>query len=125
MIGIIVGLLLGLLTGFFFEHRATKVARAQNEDLRHELEVLRASVYSLGGDPEPDRRPTIQPAADPLADVRSRALVTQDASGRVRRLELVAHFIERGANANDVQAALAHLLETGEAKEQGRWLQIL
>jgi len=47
----LIGLVLGLLTGFFFERRATKSAKAQNTELRHQLEVLKATVYSLGGDP--------------------------------------------------------------------------
>jgi hypothetical protein len=42
---------LDLLTGFYFERRANRSTQAQNQALRNELQTLRATVYSLGGDP--------------------------------------------------------------------------
>lgn len=118
----LVGIALGLLTGFYFERRATRSAEAQNKELRHQLDVLRATVYSLGGDPDSKAGP--QPPTDLLAAVRARALATQDASGRVGRRELIAHFLEQGVDVGDVEAALTQLCVTGFAREEGRWLQI-
>lgn len=123
VISTIVGLVVGLLTGFYFESRATKSAEKQNKQLRHELEVLRSTVYSLGGDP--DARSAARPTHDLVSAVRTRALGTQDASGRVGRRELIAHFIERGVSVGEVEAAVAQLCTAGVAREEGRWLRIL
>jgi len=122
VISAVVGLISGLLTGFYFERRSTKSAEAQNKELRHELGVLRATVCSLGGDPDLREAPQLTP--DLLAAVRARALVTQDASGKVGRLELSAHFIGRGVDASEVEEVIAQLCITGIARKEGRWLYI-
>lgn len=122
VLSIVVGMVLGLLTGFYFERRATRAAEAQNKELRHELDSLRSTVYSLGGDP--DLGATDHQPPDLLTAVRTRALATQDATGRIRRREIIAHFVEKGANSGDVEIALAELCAVDFLREEGHWLQI-
>lgn len=122
VISAILGLVSGLLTGFYFERRMTKSAEAQNKELRNQLDALRGTVYSLGGDPDSKEGTQLEP--DLLTAVRTRALVTQDASGKVGRLELIAHFIGCGVDRAEAEAAIAQLCTTGIAREEGRWLYI-
>ncbi|WP_217922470.1 carboxylesterase family protein [Miltoncostaea oceani] len=120
---IAVGLVLGLLTGFFFERRATRSANDQNAVLRDQIAALRTVVLSLGGDP--DRlAATSAPAVDLIGAVRERALATQDASGRVRSQSIVAYFIDHGSPAADIDEAVEQLLAEGFMTREGRWLQI-
>lgn len=48
VINVFVGPVIGLLSGYFFERRATRSARAHNEELERELAELRHSVLSIG-----------------------------------------------------------------------------
>lgn len=122
VLSILAGMVLGLLTGFYFERRATRATEAQNRELRHELETLRSTVYSLGGDP--DLRAADYYPVDLLTAVRARALATQNAAGKIRRREIIAHFIEKGADTGDIEAALAELCATDFLREEGHWLQV-
>lgn len=116
------GLITGLITGLVFERRATRSTRQQNEGLRSELSVLRATVLSLGGQID-DEHDLVAP--DNLLDsVAARAVATQDPSGRVNRGALIAHFMQRGNDVSDVELAIATLCNTGKAKEDGSWLQM-
>ena len=91
LISVVVGLLTGFGTGFFFERRATRSARRDNEQLRRDLQALRDTVVSLGGNL--DQVVPTKPVSDLLEAVRGRVLATQDASGRVRRQEVIAHTV--------------------------------
>lgn len=123
IVTVVVSVVIGLLTGWFFEHRATKAAERQNVQLRRDIIALKTDVRSLGGDPDARRDP--QPDSGLLEAVHARARATQDASGKVLRQELVAHFVQRGRAPDDVEDAVAELCSSGAAKMEGRWLQIL
>jgi hypothetical protein len=122
ILSLIGGLVTGLITRLVFERRATKATRQQNEELRSELSVLRATVLSLGGHLDDDDDLV---APEDLADaVAARAISTQDSSGRVNRGALVAYFMQRGHDARDVEVAIATLCDTGALTEEGSWLQM-
>ena len=122
LLSLIGGLLTGLVTGWIFERRASSSTRRQNADLRSELSVLRSTMLSLGGDPEPSY--VKHEVVDLVGAVTSRAIETQDPSGRVHRGALVAHFLGCGHDVSDVDRAIHRLCETGSARELGTWLQI-
>lgn len=117
------GLATGLLTGLFFERRATRAAQDQNEELRAQMETLKATIYSLGG------RAALERVDADLStlpeDVVTRAAGAQDASGRVDRQALVAHFVQQGHNRREVEQAIASMCESGAAVGEGRWLQMV
>ncbi len=123
IVSLVAGLIAGLLTGFIFERRATRSAELQNEGLRRELGVLKATIYSLGGAVEPLREP--DPSADLTGVVARRAVATQGPSGRVVRPALVAHFLQSGHDVADVEAAISSLVESGAIKEDGHWLHVM
>jgi len=118
----IVSLIVGVVTGLIFERRATMTARRHNEELQRQVSVLKTSIFSMGAQEEDDE---IEPPPQDLAGlVTARAIATQDPAGRVSRRALVAHFVERGHRARDIEAALSSLCETGTAVEENSWLQI-
>lgn len=117
------GLLIGLVTGFFFERRSTQSARAHNLELQAELSALRDSVYSVGGSTRNG-----DPVAAPLshtelsAAILANARSTQDAQGRVRRSFLISHFVALGHSTDDVTMALTRLSDTGQLNSDERWV---
>ena len=118
-----IGLAFGLLTGFYFERRTNKSTKAQNNQLRRQLDALRAIVHSLGGNPDAAAGPRGMPPDLP-ADVQARARATQDASGRVKRGELVSYFVSRGVEVDDVESAISQVCSGGIAREEGHWLHL-
>ena len=118
-----IGLVVGLVTGFFFERRSTRAAREQNRQLEEELAALRTSVYSVGATiPEPklDRGPD-----ESLPDaVLSRARSIQDAQGRLSKTLLTSYFFGRGHRSDDVELAIQQLCASGLAREDGKWLEV-
>jgi uncharacterized protein YneF (UPF0154 family) len=119
----IVSLVAGVLTGFFFERRATNDARRYNEDLQRQVSVLKTSVFSLGGK-SGEAAEDSPPSRDLAGLVTERAIATQDPAGRVNRRALIAHFLEREHAARDIEAAISSLCDTGIAHEDGQWLQM-
>jgi hypothetical protein len=120
----LVGAVLGIPTGLYFERRNTKVALALNEDLKAQLSILRQAVYSLGGDPDVPARELANLNLNVPAAVKTRALATQDASGRIRRSELVSYFAARGVEIPEIEAAIATLITSGEARGEDQWLHL-
>lgn len=117
-----VSLVAGLVTGFFFEHRAARSARRDKEELMRQVSALRTRVRSLGGVDAADPQP---PPRDLAGLVTEWAIAKQDSSGRVQRQAVVAHFLERGHAARDIEAAISSLCRAGITKEEGRWLQMM
>jgi len=114
-----IGLAGGLITGFYFERRAVR----QNVELLRQISVLKTTMYSLGASGEVGNvEPTL---ADDLASlVTAHARQTQDASGRVHRPELIAHFVARGDDPSDVEAVISSMSAVGAAEEEGEWLRL-
>jgi uncharacterized protein YneF (UPF0154 family) len=115
-------LIVGLVTGFFFERRATNRTRRENEGLMRQISVLKTSVFSLGG--KPSEAEAGSPPRDLAGLVTERAMATQDPAGRVSRRALVAHLLEQGHADRDIEASISSLCETGVAREDGPWLQM-
>jgi hypothetical protein len=123
IVSLVIGVIAGGITGFFFERRATNNAKRYNEDLQRQVSVLKTSVFSLAGRPgEAVEDPP--PPQDLPSLVTERAIATQDPAGRVSRRALVAHFLEQGHSDRDIEAAISSLCETGIAREDGQWLQM-
>ena len=116
-----IGLFAGVLTGFYFEGRTTKATEAQNSELRRQLDILRAAVFSMGADPD-----TLvvdhQHVSNLRAEVEARARSTQDASGKVDRQKLVAYFVSSGSTSAATEAAISEICSAGIAREDGPWL---
>lgn len=121
-----VGLAVGLVTGFYFERRSTQSTREHNRELEAEIASLRTSIYSVGrGTPSPLPEPDPAPS-QPLAEqVLFKARAIQNADGRLSRTLLTSHFFARGCRASDVDGAIRQLCESGQAREDGKWLEVL
>jgi hypothetical protein len=113
-----IGLAGGLITGFYFERRAVR----QNEDLVRQISVLKTTMYSLGAQAEVVDERTLYD--DLASQVTARARQTQNASGLVRRPDLIAHFVARGDDPRDVEAVISSMSAVGAAKEEGEWLRL-
>ena len=120
-----IGLVGGLMTGFYFERRAVRQSKRDNEEFQRQISVLRTMLSNLGvqhqsvvGKPR-----TLVDDLDLASRVTARAQKMQDPSGRVHRPELIAYFVERGANPSDVEAVISSMSAVG-AKEEGQWLKL-
>lgn len=125
----LVGALLGTLTSYWFERRATKAAEAENaelqaelHELQEELRVLRSTLYSLGGGTATQRREQRELDGNLVALVADRARLTQDAQGRVDARRLTAHFVAQGRDPAQIEAAITDLVAEGAAELEGTWL---
>lgn len=120
----LVGLVIGLASGFYFERRAGRKTREQNKELRAELEALRNSIYTVGGDAEP-RENNSPPSLDKLAsEVVEYARSFQDARGFVRKSLLVEHFASNGYLPGSVNQALDLAQESGIISVDEMWVTI-
>lgn len=120
----LVGLVIGLALGFYFERRAGWKTREQNKELRAELEALRNSIYTVGGDGEP-REDDSPPSLDKLTgEVVEYARAFQDARGRVRKSLLVEHFASNGYLPGLVNQALDLARESGTLSVDEMWVTI-
>jgi hypothetical protein len=117
-----VGIIVGVLTGYYFEHRSTKAARAQNDELKRQLQELRETVYSLGG--SSGTTVEIPPSGDLVSDVLRWASTVQDPSGRVAKSQLMTHFIESGKAKADVDDALNRLSTAGSIRLADHWIVV-
>lgn len=130
VINTVAGGVVGLASGFYFERRSSKAAREHTAELERELEILRASIYTVGGSPKEDRReehriPDSLARNEALtAAVRSRARQTQDASGRTSRTQLVSYFCGLGHRKSDVDEAIGMLCSDGQLVADGKWLEV-
>ena len=118
LIGLGIGLAGGLITGFYFERRAVR----QSKELDRQLSALKTTMYSLGAPAEVVDERTLYD--DLASEVTARARETQDASGRVRRPDLIAHFVARGDDPGDIEAVISSMSAVGAAKEEGEWLRL-
>src|SRR4051794_13764811 len=121
--GIVIGLVSGLVTGYYFERRESIHTRAQNDEFRRQLSVLKTTLYSVAA-PESAPRDAFMRPPDIASAVTERALATQDPSGRVQRAALVTHFVGRGFGSTEVEAAIDSMCNSGAAQAQGKWVQL-
>jgi hypothetical protein len=129
MITTSIGLIIGLVTGFYFERRQTRSAREQNKELEGELQELeeelaavRTSVYSIGADPR-NEAPSMSSGGLP-DDVEAWARSTQNAEGRLSRTLLTSHFFGLGHKAEDIDEAIRELCSSGILSATGKWLEV-
>ncbi len=122
LIGLVLGLVTGMATGYYFERRARLEAEAQAAELERQLATLRESVYSVGGG-QHAKRPEHLDAGLP-DEIRSWAVGRQDASGRVRRKNVVSHFMAGGHSRDQIDAAIAELVDTGVLRSDQDWLEV-
>ncbi|RUP32973.1 MAG: hypothetical protein EKK51_07595 [Mycolicibacterium sp.] len=120
-----VGGVIGLASGFYFERRSSRAAREHTAELERELAILRASIYTVGGNATTERIPLSKDGGGSLAAaIRKRAVQTQDASGRTSRTQLVSHFCGLGHRKNDVDEAIGALCADGQLFADGKWLEV-
>ncbi|HZI40005.1 MAG TPA: hypothetical protein VFF24_17040 [Acidimicrobiia bacterium] len=122
MVNAVLGLLVGLVTGFFFEHRSKRALQHQNEELEQELELLRHSVYSMGGSMQ--RPPSAPPSEDLAQRVYRRAVDTQDSRGRVSIPGLIVHFTASGVPSSEVEDVIATLCQERRCRRTGNVLEM-
>jgi hypothetical protein len=119
-LSLVIGLAGGLITGFYFERRA----RHQNAELSRQLSVLKTRISNWGFQRDAAGKAAQAMVEDLTSLVTARALMTQNAEGRVDPRELIAYFVERGKDAKEVEDAISSMYNVGAAKEEGRWLQL-
>jgi len=119
-----IGLVLGLITGWYFERRATLSAKAQAEDLRNQLRELRESIYSVGAK-VPAERPKQASISSSHADqIYQWAGQVQDASGKVPRANVALKFMTTGLRRKEVNDAIDLLITQGRFKPDGEHLEV-
>lgn len=122
LFNVTIGLALGLVTGYYFERRATKAAVEHAKALEAELESVRRSVYTMGG------HETVPAAVADSSDlttlVHQRALAMQTAAGTVNKSHLVVHFVELGHRQEAIKASMAELCDRGVARDAGAELEM-
>lgn len=116
------GLVVGLLTGYFYERRATNAARLHGKKLASDLAELRHAVLSVGGT-EPIRSAVAIDGAFPDL-VRKRAVQTQNSEGRVQTGTLIAYFLAHGHPRDHIDSAVAELVTSGALVNHGAWLEL-
>lgn len=123
VVNILAALVVGLLSGYFFERRAAKEARKRTAELEEELESMRHSVYSMGGT---IASPDIALTHDDLAErVKRRAIANQNSEGKIGKSVLVTYFLEQGYGAAEVNGAIAELHSQGSLRQSGEWLELM
>lgn len=122
IVNVSIGILVGLLTGYYFDRRSSRSARKHNIELQRDLDALRNSVYSMGG--EAAHKVISIATVDLPVQVHRRAQSTQDSEGRVPTAHLVSHFVAQGHGRSHVEAAINELCVSGAARINGRWLEM-
>lgn len=123
IVNVLAGLIVGMLSGWFFERRATTAAKAHSQELERELAQIRCSVLTVGGSMSlPSQVAASATSGDLLGLVRGRALSTQDSEGRVIKSSLTTYFLARGNSTQAIDTAVCELCTSGQAKEVGKWL---
>lgn len=124
-----IGLVMGLATGFYFESRQLRRARAErdelrvdNQTLRVEIGELKAQLRRLNVNLTSNQTPTVPPtdldsgkarvASTELASlIRDFVAHRLDASGTLARSRVLEHFA-KAHNSADVEVALDLLIQS-------------
>jgi hypothetical protein len=123
----VVGIVVGLLTGYYFENRYTREARSQNEDLRRQVRELGELLLSLGAGHLNASHRSTPPAAvdqDRANEILQWARRVQDPSGHVVLSRLIEHFLQHGATRSQVEEALDRLVTAGLVRVKERTVEI-
>lgn len=122
----VIALVLGVVTGLYFERRATKQARrdadeatAHNVELQETLRNLRAELVTRSSVPPSQQRATSGDPADLADRALSYARECQDASGRIRSSTLRNGLIARGFAVADADLAIGILADRGTLRQDG------
>jgi hypothetical protein len=119
----VIGLVIGLATGFYFERRSTRAAEEHAADLERELHQLRESVYSVGM--TLDRpSPGASAASDLDAEILNWVRAHQDSQGRVRRHLVTTTFLTAGHSRLEIDEAVARLTSDGRVATRDEWLEM-
>jgi uncharacterized membrane-anchored protein YhcB (DUF1043 family) len=114
------GLVIGLVTGYYFERRATKAAKAENGVLQTEIDKLRLDL--VGG-----RALVSTPVSVPaslLDQVMHDARRHQGGNGRLRIAELRSLLIDRGHSSALIDAAITELERSGSLVRLGSEMRV-
>jgi hypothetical protein len=122
VVNVALSLVLGLLTGYYFERRASRGTRIQNEELKKQVNQLRELVLSLGGSP-PSQNVSAG-AADIDDNLLNWAKRSQGPNGLTRTSRLIEYFIQRGSARADVLASIDRLEVAGLIEHHGEWIKI-
>ncbi|WP_159081375.1 hypothetical protein [Nocardioides sediminis] len=108
------GLVVGVLTGYYFEWRSSRSTRAQNIELENKLRVLRESIYSVNArDPADSIDSSVSVPKDLEQQLWQWLQDFQGPDGTIQRTRVFDRFSGLGYNANEVMAALTRLDEQG------------
>lgn len=128
----LLALVIGVVTGFYFEHRTTKVAQrdaAVAEERAHRLEEvitnLRAELFSRNVHPGQAQRPVLTSSLNVVHETLEYARERQDASGRIKSTTLRNGLMERGYSAADVEVAIRTLVEQDSLLPDGSQWKVI
>jgi hypothetical protein len=123
LVNILLGLTVGLATGFFFERRATQSARREAARLAHQLTSLRESLYTVAA-ASPRAVPTT--VEHPLDEdtVHNWLGSHQNGAGRVSEHRLLDHFIQQGYSAAGVTDIISDLERSGKVRVFDKWIEL-
>ena len=110
-INIFAGLVVGLVTGYYFEWRTTKNTRMENAELHSKLRMLREGIYSVGRGAEQQAGPAQRGSLED--EVLRWVLAYQGPDGKISQARVVRRFLDEGFGTDQVRAALVKLDESG------------
>ena len=120
VVNALVRLVVGVLSGFYFERRATKAARADADNLRRQLGELREGVYGRVEAPRP------KPVDDALPErVHAWILRFLGPDGRVSKGKLVGHFASQGHSNAELERAIQALTDQNRVRTIDNWLEVV
>ncbi|MCB1274155.1 MAG: hypothetical protein KDB25_07160 [Leucobacter sp.] len=142
IVNILIGLIGGFASGFYFERRGSRAAREQHEATLRSNEELRAyimeleqsqselqgrmaqmqeSVYSAArsGEPQPRRGVAELDPQTVLAELHARV----DAHGRVSVAPVRSVFLAAGHSPQEFEAVIAELVRTEIVRIEGKSLE--
>jgi hypothetical protein len=119
-----IGLVIGVVTSWFFERRATKAARLENEVLKRELESLREGLYTVGA-PVPEVSSPLQRPHDLSGEIFNWVRHHQDVERRVSRHEVMGYFFAAGYSADEIGRSLDSLGSRRQLHVAAEWIEIL
>ncbi len=109
----VVSLMLGVLTGYYFERRASKEIRNRGLMLEEKLRVLRESIYAIGRGDSDHKLQDGKVLPDLEDEVGKWLKSYQGPDGTIPRARVIQKFLEGGFTGAQINAALVQLDERG------------
>lgn len=121
----VIGLVVGLMTGYFFEWRNSRETRRHNAELQWQLRTLRESIYSVGRGISQEEGRALDSATELPHRLFTWLREYQGPDGRIHRSRVLSQFLEAGHTRREITVSLQGLADGGSLRLTGDWIEIL